>query len=145
MSRRQTLENIIIGTLLDLGADYYGQCKSVITGDMFLDPTNRRIYGLIVEMKGKGMKDTTPYDIYNEYGKSVVDIVPRMCELVAEWSFVYKKMEHNELCWLIGILNGVDLEYTNVSFEDYVNGFVQNVFNDEREDDNHRRGQSTAA
>jgi hypothetical protein len=54
-------------------------------------------------------------------------------------------MEHNELRWLISILNGVEVEYTNVSFEDYVNGFVQNVFNDEREDDNHRRGQSSAA
>lgn len=124
MDRRQKIENIIIGTLLESKGDYnyFDDCRS-LTPDMFLDEVNKRIFTLIVEMNMQGKVKTTPCDIFEEYGEKVMDIVPRMCELVTDFSFIHLKVEYNERQYLH---NSIGL--TDVSFTDYVNRFMINYY-----------------
>lgn len=129
MNRRKELENIIIGTLLESTEDenYFIDCRSCVTEDMFLDEVNRRLYGIISEMNNGGNQDTRPSSILQAYGASVADIVATMCELCTEYSFINKKMMHNEWEYL-DYLDGKKPEYTKVQFSDYVNGFIKMVF-----------------
>lgn len=121
MSRRQQLENIIIGTLLESTwrHNYYDDVKSLITADMIEDDFNRRIFVLISEMNAKGMKETTPCDIFREYRAGVIDILPVMCDLCAEFSFIHLNTKYRELCFLNGCKGRRE-----VTFNDYVNQFI---------------------
>lgn len=143
-SRRHDIENIIIGTLLE-GGRFYEDCRSMVTSDMFKDQTNRRIYNLIVEMNEKGKNDTTPCGIFEEYGPEIVDIVPRMCELVADWSFIHKKTKYNEVRYLYGLINGMKAKRTDVRFSDYVMQFIKRSLEDDKESGDRRRGEAHAA
>lgn len=129
MTRRQELENIIIGTLLDSTEDhnFFMDCRSTITADMFLDDTNRRIYEIITEMNSWDQQKTDPVSIWELYGSKVADILPRMCELVNEWSFIYKKFYHQEYVWLNNTFNGCHMKKKDVSFPEYVNHFIKLV------------------
>ena len=121
MDRRQQLENIIIGTLLESTwrHNYFDEVKNILSVDMFRDETNRRIYGLIWEMNQRGMKETTPSDIFAEYGASVVDIAADMCDLCADYSFIHLNTKYREDSFLSGVNSRKD-----VTFEDYVNQFI---------------------
>ena len=138
VTRRQQIENIIIGTLLesDGKTNYFDDCRSMLGVDMFRDETNRRIYGLISEMNAKGVSDTRPYSIFGQYGESVADIVPRMCELMAEWSFIHKKVQHNEGRYLYSLVSGAKVSYTTVQFGDYVGQFIKINEDDKASGDN---------
>lgn len=133
MNRRQQLENIIVGTLLESNAEknYFDDCRSTVTSGMFLDETNRRIYVLISEMNNKGMTNTDPCSIFTEYGEAVLDIVSRMCELCTEYSFIHQKFMYNEWQYLKSCINGRYCEPTSVQFEDYVKQFIKSVYEDE--------------
>lgn len=130
MNRANEIENIIIGTLLDSDGmvNYYDECRSIVTPEMFYDDTNRRIYSLIVEMNSKGMRKTTPCDIFDYYREAVLDILPRMCELCTSYSFVHKKFMYNEWHYLYDLTYGTSHEDTAVTFADYVERFIQNAF-----------------
>lgn len=121
MDRRQQLENIIIGTLLEstYERNYFDDVKSLVSQNMFLDETNRRIYGLIWEMNAKGMESTRPSDIFDEYGAKVADICADMCELCTDFSFIHLNTEYREKCFLAGCKNRKE-----VTFDDYVNRFI---------------------
>ena len=73
MERRQKLEKIIIGTLLESTwrYNYFDDVKCLISEDMFRDEVNRRIFVLIREMNANGKIDTTPADIFAENGAKV--------------------------------------------------------------------------
>lgn len=133
MNRRQQLENIIVGTLLESNAErnYFDDCRSTVTSGMFLDETNRRIYVLISEMNNKGMTNTDPCSIFTEYGEAVLDIVSRMCELCTEYSFIHKKFVYNEWQYLKSCITDRYYEPTSVQFEDYVKQFIKSVYEDE--------------
>lgn len=121
MDRRQQLENIIIGTLLESTwrHNYFDDVKCLVSQDMFKNETNYRIYGLIWEMNAKGLIETTPSDIFAEYGASVVDIAADMCDLVTDFSFIHLNTKYREERFLKGYKNRKD-----VTFSDYVNQFV---------------------
>ena len=131
MSTRQRVENIIIGTLLDL-CDHYDDCRGYITEDMFMDETNRRIYGLITKMKDEGYKHTDPASIFDRYGEAVLDIVARMCELCNDYSFECRKIRHNERIWLYNDMNGTNYPIANVEFMDYIKSFINIQIEDEK-------------
>ena len=137
MDRRQQLENIIIGTLLESTErrNYYEDCRC-ISQDMFRDATNRRIFGLIAEMNGNGKVDTTPADIFAEYGEAVVDIAADMCDLFTDWSFIHLKTEYNEKRFFASCVFGIEQIKTDVGFEDYVKQFIKIVCDEERNADN---------
>lgn len=132
MSRRQEIENIIIGTLLESTAEenYYVHCRCCISADMFIEEANRRIYGLIADMNAKGKPATTPSDIFAEYGESVMDILDAMVDKVVNWSFIHKKVQYNEYWWVESQLSGCEHKRTEVTFLDYINYFVKMVFED---------------
>ena len=121
MDRRQQLENIIIGTLLESTEwhNYYDDVKSLISEELFLDATNRRIFGLIKEMNGKGQKETRPSDIFTEYGPAVVDIAADMCDLCTDYSFLHLNTKYREEQFLKGCKGRKE-----VTFGDYVNQFI---------------------
>ena len=137
MGRRQELEKIIIGTLLDCTEDenYFVDCRCCVTEEMMTDEVNRRIFHLISEMNEKGKTMTDPLGIFNEYGQQVADLVPVMCELVTDYSFKYKKAMLNEGAWLRSEYMGADFNPSCVEFSDYVNGFIKYVFHEEGKGD----------
>lgn len=121
MERRQKLENIIIGTLLESTwrCNYFDDVKCLISEDMFRDEVNRRTFGLIREMNANGKTDTTPADIFEEYGAKVLDIVTQIVDLCTDYSFIHLNMRYRETCFLSGCQTK-----RNVTFNDYVNQFV---------------------
>ena len=148
MTRREEIENIIIGTLLGSMTDesFFNSCRCCITPDMFSDDTNRRIYQVIFDMNSGGFVETNPSTIFMRYGYEVSGLVPRMCELAAEFSFVSKMSRYNENQFLLWSIYGIRPNYSKVTFDDYVNRFIQIVFSNEREErDQVRRGGAAAA
>lgn len=121
MERRQKLENIIIGTLLESTwrYNYFDDVKCLISEYMFRDEVNRRIFGLIREMNANGKIDTTPADIFAEYSAKVLDIVTQIVDLCTDYSFIHLNMRYRETCFLSGCQTK-----RNVTFNDYVNQFV---------------------
>lgn len=147
MDRREKLENIIIGTLLESNTErnFFDDCH-VLTPDMFRDDVNRRVFVLVSEMNRNGKVNTTPCDVFEEYGEKVMDIVPRMCELVTNYSFIYLKTKYNEERYLMYEFYGIEAKYTDVCFGDYVKRFIKVVFENEKEgSDNNRGGKVVAA
>lgn len=148
MTRREQLENIIIGTLLDGNArhDYYADCKSVITSSMFKDENNRRIFELIVDMREKGNTETDPCSILSTYGEAVMDLSIPMAERCAKYSFLWLKTDYNEKRYIASLITGEDYEFTDVEFVDYINQFINLVSNGEKTTTNrHHRTEVVAA
>ena len=131
MNQRQRLENIIIGTLLDV-ADHYDDCQSCITAEIFLDDRNRRIYEMVTEMRSEGMVKTDPHSIFQRYGEKVADLIPYMCEVCTEFSFEWQKAKYNERVYLTNFKEGLNIQPTGVEFGDYVNQFLKIVLKDEK-------------
>ena len=131
MSRKQEIENIIIGTLLCSTEDdnYFSSCRCCVTEEMFADEVNRRIYKMIAEMNAHGIQDVNPYTIFERYGEAVMDICYRMCELSSQYSFLHRKTQYNERQFLIYHGYGQVPHYTDVTFDDYVNRFIQDYYN----------------
>lgn len=135
MTRREELECIIIGTLLDSTAEhnFYDECRSCITMDMFSDATNQRIYGLIAQMNEEGKVQTDPVSIFEYFGNDVMDILLRMMELVMDWSMIYKRCQYNERQWLNeNFGNGRKARYTDVGLTDYLSSFTNMVYSYEK-------------
>jgi hypothetical protein len=133
MSRKQEIECIIIGTLLCSTEDdnFFKSCKSCVTEGMFTDEVNRRIYKMVAEMNAQGMPDVNPLTIYEKYGEAVRDICYRMCELSSQYSFIHRKCQYNERQFLLYHGYGQVPHYTNVTFDDYVNRFIQDYYDNE--------------
>lgn len=129
MTRRQEIENIIIGTILNnySGEDYMNDCKCCITADMFADKRNEKIYAKVFEMQKSGYNDITPYDIV-AYNEEMIEYASYMCELASDWHFLYKKVLYNERQWLRSLSSDYNSKYTYVQFTDYINKFIQLVF-----------------
>ena len=144
MNQRLKLENIIIGTLLDV-ADHYEDCQSCITADMFLDDRNRRIYEMVTEMRSEGNGQTDPHSICQRYGEKVADLIPYMCEVCTEFSFEWQKAKYNERVYLANIISGGDIQPTGVEFGDYVNQFLKIVLKDENTAEDRLKAASPAA
>ena len=131
MTRREEIECIIIGTLLDSTAEhnYYEECRYCITADMFTDQTNGRIYGLIAKMNADGKVQTDPISILEHFGDSVMDILYRMMDLVTDWSLTYKRFFYNESQWLNEVFgDGRKAKYTDVGLAEYLSSFTKMVF-----------------
>lgn len=130
MTTRQRLEHIIIGTLLDTsGQKYHDECM-ILSPDMFSDENDRRIYGYIMEMKDQG-KQSDINTIFAEYGEQVMDILPYMVELVADYPFDIIKLRMNKSVWLFNYENGTNFDYFIDTFADYLNVFFKLVYEHE--------------
>lgn len=145
MNRRQFLEHIIIGSLLEPARNYYDDCRCSITAEMFSVALCRRIYTIIEQMRSEGCKDTDPCSIWQHYGDKVADILGDMMEICNDYSFVHLKCQYNLRQDIIEENYGIEVNYTDVEFGMYVNQFIQIVFSDERKSENFERGQGAAA
>lgn len=146
MTRREKLEKIIIGTLLESNEvrNYFDDCRC-ISQDMFQDDLNRRIFGLIADMNRRGKIETTPCDILQEYGEAVVDIAADMCDLCTDYSFIHLKMDYNERHYLASCAFGVEYTKTDVQFEDYVKQFINVVYDKDEQRAGGDRTENAAA
>ena len=129
MSRREQLENIIIGTLMESNSqrNYFDECKAIIP-EMFSDPTNRKLFTIISDMNAAGRTDTDPCSIFKEYDFMVADILPRMLELCTDYSFIHLKMEYNERRYIDSCITGNDYRGTTVQFVDYIKQFLSLIY-----------------
>lgn len=127
MKRKEKLERIIIGTLLESreGRNFYDDCRSVITADMFGNDICRKIYGYIQDMNRNGKEDTTPLAILDEYGAEAMGILHEMVGLCTDYSFIHLKTRYNEQSYLVSIVTGYERGYTNVGFIEYVKEFIK--------------------
>lgn len=124
MDRRQEIENIIIGTLLNEcdNRTWYNDCKSCITPMMFQDKRNQEIYQTITTIKAKGQKDITPYDLIL-FSPKLQELAEYMCNLAIDFYFEIKKLRYN-----LTIKYAYRNDYTRVEFSDYVTKFIQLSF-----------------
>lgn len=147
MTRREKIENIIIGTLLESTDEenYFDDCRSSLTEDMFLDETNRRIFSLVAEMNAKGKHRTDPCSIFEEYGEKVLDLCPVMADKMVEYSFIHLKTQYNEGQYIMEQSYGIEARYTNVQFVDYVRQLIILDSMNYEERNRSARGESAAA
>lgn len=127
MNRRQEIESIIIGTILNSfnGDDYLINCKSCITADMFSDERNKVIYSKAIEMSKSGLKEITPQTML-QYDSDMTSLLPYILDLATDWNFVVKKAEYNSNVYYTD--HSKTPRYTMVKFDDYITRFIKLVF-----------------
>ena len=131
MTRRQEIENIIIGTLLNtFDTDWFADCSYCITADMFMDERNARIYSAISKYRKTGDKAITPYHLCG-FDKTLLPLAGYMSDLAGDYYFLVKKVNYNERVWIVRTFGGKRCGYTEVKFSDYVGKFLEMVI-DER-------------
>lgn len=127
MTRRQEIENIIIGTLLNtFDTDWFADCSYCITADMFTYERNARIYSAICEYRKIADKPITPYHLC-EFDNDLLSLAGYMADLVEDYYFLVKKVNYNENAWLARQIEGKHYRYTDVKFTDYVSKFLEMV------------------
>lgn len=133
MTRRQEIENIIIGTLLNtFDTDWLADCSYCITADMFTDERNARIYSAIIEYRKTDDKSIAPYHLC-EFDNKLRPLAGHMVELAVNYYFLANKVNYNERIWLARQIEGKLYRYTDVKFSDYVGRFLEMVIVERKE------------
>ena len=133
MTRRQEIENIIIGTLLNtFNIDWFADCRYCITTDMFADERNAKIYSAICEYRKTSDKIITPYHLCS-FDKNILSLAAYMTGLAIDYYFLAKKVDCNERVWLARQIDGKRYRYTDVRFSDYVGRFLEMVIVERKE------------
>lgn len=131
MERRQQIERIIIGTLLNAcgNDDTFSSVKDCITPAMFSDERLGKIFALISSLKQKGFERTTPYELFVEKKDEILDILPFILELSIDYDFYVMKYEYNRNVYYTD--KNERKRFTYVNFDDYVTRFINLVYEDE--------------
>lgn len=126
MSRREQIENIVIGTLLNDNAEdnFFVSCKYCITPDMFKNPQNRALFCVIRDFRAKDDKQPT-LEKLSEYTQNFGGLTQRMIDLSIDWHFLIKKIHYNNAQLYAYWFEGKRPCLTYVSFEDYVSRLVE--------------------
>lgn len=136
MTRRQEIESIIIGTLLNsFETDWFADCGYCITADMFIDERNAKIYSAIRECRKAGIKEITPHSLMG-FDKTLTPLAGHMSGLATNHSFAVSKARYNEAVWLERQNGGARYQYTSVQFSDYVAKFLEMVIKERKEQNN---------
>lgn len=132
MTRRQEIENIIIGTLLNtFDTDWLADCSYCITADMFTDERNAAIYSAIIEYRKTDDKSITPYHLC-KFDKELLPLAGYMVELAGDYYFLAKKVDYNERVWIARQIDCKRYRYTDVKFTDYVEKFLEMVIEERK-------------
>ena len=124
MTRRQEIENIIIGTLLStFDTDWFADCCYCITTDMFKDVRNAKIYSAVCEYRNFRI---TAYDLCI-FDNSLFPLASYMVNLAINFDFFIKKVNYNRKVWRSRQSTGKLYKYTDVKFSDYVWKFLEMV------------------
>lgn len=130
MTRRQEIENIIIGTLLNtFDTDWFGDCSYCITEDMFIDSRNAKIYSSICKYRQRDSGEINPFVLY-EFDKSLKPVLVYMLDLSTNYSFFIKKVDYNEKIWISKQVHENSFKYTYIQFSDYVSKFIEYVISE---------------
>lgn len=133
MTRRQEIENIIIGTLLNtFDTDWFADCRYCITTDMFADERNAKIYSTICEYRKASDKVITPYHLCS-FDKNLLPLADYMTGLAVDNYFLVKKVCYNSNVWRSRQSTGKLYGYTDVRFSDYVGKFLEMVIVERKE------------
>ena len=126
MDRKKELENIIIGSLVNDFDEYYPSCRCSITPEMFSDDFLGKIYSIMSKMEKAGV-EVNLCTLW-QYPESTLngDQLSDLCGLVVDYDFNHKKYMYNRSVELFG--KSKRPKYTHVTFDDYVNKFVQMYF-----------------
>lgn len=127
MTRRQEIEDIIIGTLLNtFDTDWFADCRYCITTDMFEDERNAKIYSAVCEYRKSGNFRITAYDLCI-FDNSLLSLAPYMVSLAINFYFFIKKVNYNRNVWRSRQSTGKLYRYTDVKFSDYVGKFLEMI------------------
>lgn len=132
MTRRQEIENIIIGTLLNtFDTDWFADCSYCITADMFMDERNIKIYSAICEYRKTGDKVITPYNLC-KFNNDLLSLAGYIVGLAGDYYFLANKVNYNEKVWFARQIEGKRYRYTDVKFTDYVGRFLEMVISERK-------------
>ena len=121
MSRREELESIILGTLLNSfgTTEFYDECKDVITEETFTTPLYGEIYKLVRAAFESGMDEVNPLSVCQMHGWDLpVEIIMTMVELSRAWDFTTKMAEYNDKVFHTD--TRLHKKYSRAKFSDYV-------------------------
>lgn len=137
-SRRQQIEDIIIGTLLcdTRGRNHFPDCQCLITADMFQDERSRRVFSAIKKMREHNLSSTTPLDVCQQFPE-MASLSSFMCDVAIENDFVDKKVLYNDNIYLFKNFLAKENEsvppYTTVKFSDYVTALIKIVYSNAKQ------------
>ncbi|MBP5714369.1 MAG: hypothetical protein J6X07_06700 [Prevotella sp.] len=119
MSRRQQIEDIIIGSLIASFDDYWPEVRSCVTDDMISDPFNREIVARMRELNAEGK----PVNLKTLTGNGTADTAYclRLAELADEHDFDWLLWKTN----LTRRLSGQPACTT--TFDKYVTAFISHA------------------
>lgn len=142
MDRRQEIERIVIGTILNStkANDFIGSCRCCITPDMFSDERHQDIYKAAIALKSLGNDDINPLSVWLACPNLPADY---LCELAADWSYEAKRYYYNRNIYYCDPKK--NKRYTRVTFDDYINRFMELVISNGERDSSIRRGAEPAA
>lgn len=127
MTRKQEIENIIIGTLLNsCDVDWFADCGYCVTTEMFADKRNAEIYATICEYRKISDGEISPFEIYKFGNEKIKSLAAYMVELATDFDFFTKKVHYNESVWIARHIRGERYSYTDIKFTDYVSKFIEN-------------------
>lgn len=112
MTRREQLENIIIGSLINDFNRYWPEVRDCVTEDM-MGERNGRLYRRMTEISANGKTPTLEMLTDGDDWKDIA-------LLAIDNDFAAKKAEYN-ICQHLG---GNPPRYTDVEFVDYVNAYL---------------------
>lgn len=115
MTRRQQIEQLIIGSLLCEFDRHYPEVSGVITPDMMLDKRNAKALAVMERQHKEGK---TP-DIAT-VGAEMIEHAAYLADTAIDGDFSTNKAVYN----LIQDTNGTK-QYTAVTFTDYINRYLE--------------------
>ncbi len=142
MDRRQEIERIVLGTILNSSKenDYMANCRCCITADMFDTEQHQEIYKTALQLKSAGMDEVSPFTVWSANQSLAPEY---LCELADEWYFELKKYLYNRQVYYFDTKR--NKRYTRVTFDDYINRFMELVFSNGERNSSTRRSAEPAA
>ena len=115
MTRRQQIEDIIIGTLVCNFTKYWNDVRFCITPDMMQDPLNARTLRRMGELDAMGITPT----IKTLTGEDP-DMDFHVAHVAIDGDFDSKRAEYHMIQHITG-----QREYTQVTFDQYVTRYIE--------------------
>lgn len=100
MTRRQHIENIIIGSLIASFDDYWPEVRSCITEDMLEDTLNRDTYRMMAALTSQ--RQEVNLLTLTDGGNRPASECARLAELAADYDFDFLKWQENNRRWMAG-------------------------------------------
>lgn len=116
MTRRQHIENIIIGTLIAAFDEHWSDVRSCITPDMIEDEFNRDIFRRMKELHAQ--RQQVNLVTLSEGGTRTKEECSRLAQLADEYDFNFLKWRENNRRWMSG------QPLCNPTFEQYVTRYI---------------------